>query len=130
MLIARAGKAGIRRRVLALLVFGVATTLTLALASRADAFVYWSNWGLNPTDPDTIARANNSGSGQDFDFITGAPQSEPASLSLSSNRIYWANRNTDELGRANLNGAPASVDQEFVDAGEPIGTAVNSTHVF
>jgi hypothetical protein len=127
---AQASNAGRRRRTLLPLLLGAAFVLTLALAPRADAFVYWSSWGSLPTDPDTIGRANLNGTGQNPNFIVGDPDSAPRGLSLSSNRIYWANQDTDFLGRANLNGAPESVDQEFVDVSFPIGTAVNNTHLF
>ena len=40
---------------------------TLALATRADAFVYWTNTGT-----DTIGRADLDGTGADQAFITGA----------------------------------------------------------
>jgi hypothetical protein len=44
--------------------------VALALASRADAFVYWANWGASTGS--TIGRANLDGSGANQNFITGA----------------------------------------------------------
>jgi hypothetical protein len=43
----------------------------LALAPRAEAFVYWANEGPPPTISATIGRANLDGSGVDERFISG-----------------------------------------------------------
>src|SRR3954447_14063359 len=53
----------LRRAALGLAALLVAT---LALAARADAFVYWTNFN------GTIGRANLDGTGVDQSFITGA----------------------------------------------------------
>jgi hypothetical protein len=43
--------------------------LTLALASRAEAFIYWANHDLGGGSRGTIARANLDGTGVDESFI-------------------------------------------------------------
>lgn len=45
--------------------------------------------------------------------------------------VYWANQGTNTIGRANLDGNPASVDSSFIDdAGFPCGVAVDGAHVY
>ena len=51
----------------AALVLATLAVATLALAARADAFVYWANQGT-----DAIGRANLDGTGANQSFITDA----------------------------------------------------------
>ena len=64
-----AGARGLRSTLVrrAALVLATLAVATLALAARADAFVYWTDQAT-----DTIARANLDGTGVNQSFITGA----------------------------------------------------------
>jgi hypothetical protein len=58
-------------------------------------------------------------------FITGA--SNPAGVAVDSGHIYWANHGADTIGRADLDGNPASVNQSFISGPSfPTGVAVDS----
>jgi virginiamycin B lyase len=119
----RAATLAFRRRMPILL--AAAIGLALLLASGADAFVYWTH------DGNKIGRANTNGTGQNPNFIVGAPSSFPTGISLNSQRIHWANSGSgfNSIGRANLNGT--GVNQSFITTGTlPAGTAVNGTHIF
>ena len=74
---------------------------TIALAARADAFVYWAN-NLGTT----IGRANLDGSNANQSFITGA--SSPVGVAVDDAHIYWVNGGTDTIGRADLDGDPTA----------------------
>jgi len=86
--------------------------------------IYWTN--LTGTK---IGRANIDGTGIDPNFITGA--SSPDGVAVDSAHIYWANSTAPgTIGRANLDGNPASVNQSFITgATTPCGVAVDSAHV-
>lgn len=108
----------------ALLLAGL-VTLGCAFASRADAFVYWANGGIDGT---TIGRANNDGTGVDNNFITGAR--EPCGVAVDAKHIYWGNGiGAHTIGRANLDGS--GVKQDFITGlSFPCGVAVNATHIY
>ena len=55
---------------------------SLALAPRAEAFVYWAD-----VDKGTIGRANLDGSGVDRSFIATA--SSPIGVAVDSGHVYW-----------------------------------------
>jgi virginiamycin B lyase len=92
------------------------------------AHIYWAN-----RSPDSIGRANLNGTGANPTFITGA--FAPCGVAVDGAHIYWANTHLpsggDSIGRADLNGAPASVDQNFITGLDgPCGVAVDSTHIY
>jgi virginiamycin B lyase len=90
----------------------------LALASPASALIYWGNG-------ETIKRATNAGAGAHV-FISGAD--DPCGLAVSSTHIYWANRGSNAIARARLDGS--QVDQAFISTmGEPCGVALDQ-HLF
>src|SRR5262245_31206419 len=77
--------------------------VSLALAARADAFVYWTNPGTN-LESGTIGRANLDGTGVDESFIP-IPGRHPigvGGVAVNDTHIYWATRDPDLIGRANL----------------------------
>ena len=77
--------------------------LPLALAPRAEAFIYWSGGGA-------IGRANLDGTGVDESFIGDI--GSVGSVAVDGNHVYWTNPNTTTIGRADLDGA--NVDDRFI----------------
>ena len=107
----------------ALAALALALLAALAVASRAEAFVYWTN-----SDSGSIGRANNDGSGANQFFITGC--SHPLGMAIDGQHIYWSNESRHAIGRANLDGT--GVDQDFV-TGVPdwiYGMAVTDDYIF
>jgi hypothetical protein len=106
----------------ALLLVGFAMS-ALAVAPRADAFVYWAD-----DTNDRIGRANNDGTGADNSFITGAH--EPCGVAVDAKHIYWGNGvGAHTIGRANLDGS--GVNQNSITGLLfPCGPAVNGTHIY
>lgn len=91
------------------------------------AHIYWVNRAGN-----TIGRANLDGTSVQQDFITGA--SGPLSVAVDASHIYWTNRDGGfgggSIGRADISGNPASVNQTFIGAANPTGVAVDAGHVY
>ena len=108
--------------------------LPLALAPRAEAFVYWVD-----SARDTIGRANLNGTGFDKRFIRGYA---PSAVAVDARHIYWAglelgvdgNSELWAIGRARLNGS--KVDRRFIplypsDFSESIQqVAVDDDHIY
>jgi len=108
---------------------------TLALAPRAEAFVYWANFST-----DAIGRAHLDGTGVDEDFINATRL--PGSVAVDSRYIYWGGfgRETGQnfepeaaIGRARLDGT--KVDWKFIPV--PAGVygaigqiAVDDDHIY
>lgn len=114
-----------RCRVAALGALALAATILFTFAARADAFVYWANYGSGSGS--TIGRAELDGSGTNQSFIAGA--SGPCGVAVTSTHIYWANLGTGTIGRANLDGS--GVNQSFITgASTPCMPAVDSTHIY
>jgi Zn ribbon nucleic-acid-binding protein len=96
--------------------------VTLALAPRAEAFVYWTE-----SFGDTIGRANVDGTGVDKRFITGARN--PSGVAVDAAHVYWTQSKTNTIGRANLNGT--GVDKRFITgAVSTYGVAVDALRSF
>jgi virginiamycin B lyase len=109
--------------------------LLLALAPRAEAFVYWANFSS-----DAIGRADLDGTGVDEDFINGTRL--PGAVAVDSRYIYWGGfgRETGQnfepeaaIGRARLDGT--KVDWRFIPV--PAGVygaigqiAVDDDHIY
>jgi hypothetical protein len=96
--------------------------LALALAPRAEAFVYW-------TDGD-IGRANLDGSGANDGFIAGA---RVGAVAVDAGHVYWTNvgfQAPDSIGRANLDGT--APNHNFISDVEIAGSgvAVDAGHVY
>ncbi len=105
----------------------VATALALwlaglALAPRADAYVYWTNSGA-----DSIGRAKLDGSNAIRGFITNVAY--PEDIAVDAAHIYWTSNAGGAIGRAKLNGT--GVDDAFVTgSGETDGVAVDADHIY
>ncbi|MGH2960968.1 MAG: hypothetical protein ACRDL3_02060 [Solirubrobacterales bacterium] len=111
---------------LALLLAGI-VVVSLASASRAEAFIYWTN-NAHIVGP-TIGRASNDGSGVDQTFIAGL--NDPTGVAVDSRHVYWANRGTNTIGRANIDGS--GVDKDFITVvGEenPFAVAISSSRIW
>src|ERR671910_511660 len=100
----------------------------IALAPRADAFVYWAN---PAPDAMAIGRANLDGTGVDESFVT--TRKFPEGVAVDAHHIYWVEAYAPEggsIGRANLDGT--GVDRKFirVRTNTPIEVAVDASHVY
>ena len=94
--------------------------LFLALAARAEGFVYWAD-----VDRGTIGRADLDGTGVDQSFINTA--SSPLGVAVDSGHVYWTHLGA--IGRANLDGS--GVDRSFIAIPSgSFGLAVDAGHVY
>jgi Big-like domain-containing protein len=105
-----------------MLVAALALSLSLGLAPRADAFIYWAS-----ETGDSIGRAELNGTGTDQSFVENA-DGPCGDVAVDGAHIYWANYGNDTIGRANLNGS--GVDQNFIAGTDPCQVAVDATHVY
>jgi sugar lactone lactonase YvrE len=97
--------------------------LGLAVASPAEARIYWGNVGTG-----TIGRAELDGTGADQGFITGA--GSPAGMAVNHTHIYWvSSHDNGTIGRANLDGTAANPNF-ITGAGNPAGLAVDGAHIY
>jgi hypothetical protein len=87
--------------------------------------IYWSNLAPGTF---TISRANLDGTDVDRNFITGVIA---CGLAVDANHIYWGDIDPG-IGRADLDGNPASVEPSYVPptAGLFWGVAVDGGHVY
>ena len=104
--------------------------VALALAPRAEAFIYWTNG-------DSIGRADLDGTGVRSRFI---PISTPglSDLAIDVDYAYWATCKPDQetgapcangaIGRANLDGT--GVDESLIGGIDPTGVAVDGEHIY
>jgi virginiamycin B lyase len=105
--------------------FVVLVGLGLALASGADAFVYWDNYSSGT--PTIVGRANLDGSGVNPSFIPGADN--PCGVAVDAHYIYWAVGTGTTIARANLDGS--NVNPNFITgATNPCGVAVDGQHIY
>jgi virginiamycin B lyase len=137
--VARSCQSTLGRRIA--LVFAALAVAILALAARADAFIYWTNVVGGPSQQGAIGRANLDGTGVNQNFI-GA--SDPQGVTVDGARVYWTDLFTPggglgsgTIGQANLNGTGAN--QSFIGTGfpptfpgavGPEGMAVDGAHVY
>jgi hypothetical protein len=99
-----------------------AVTLLLALAPRAEAYLYWSN------ATGSIARAQNNGTGVDSSFVGGL-QGGIWGVTVDSRHLWWANLATRRIGRAARDGSGA--DANFIDTGgQAQDVATDGEHVW
>jgi hypothetical protein len=105
----------------------VVVSLSLALTSRADAFVYWTTGGHDVTDG-KVGRADLDGTNVHESFITG--NSWGPSVAVDGSHIYWGNwAMVNTIGRSNLDGT--GVDQSFIpDVFDPAALAVDSNYIY
>ena len=112
--------------ILVLALIAALLVLPLALAPRAEAFVYWNGYA-------TIERANLDGTGVDHSFITGA---DAGSVAVDAAHVYWSNASKTPqdpydpiIVRANLDGS----DKTSFDIGPSYlgaGLAVDTAHIY
>ena len=100
--------------------------LILALAPRAEAFIYWPS-----LDSRNIGRSNLNGAGVDPGFIGRV---NPFGVAVDADHIYWTSQN-GKIGRARIDGS--RVDRNFIKAGtsDPsqisrIALAVDAEHIY
>ena len=121
----------IRVGVLGLLA-AILLVLPLALAPRADAYIYWTNF---TGTGGSIGRSDLDGSGVKKRFIK---RGKPADIAVNDRHIYWT-RSDGMIGRARLDGT--GVDPDFFRAPgarncnprfgcEPGYLAVDSSHIY
>jgi virginiamycin B lyase len=101
--------------------------LSLALAARAEAFVYWTEYDLDQPEAGTIGRANLDASGVDRSFIAGVDA--PNDVAVDAAHVYWVNNffPGSTIGRANLDGT--GVDKSFINVGAS-AVAVDAGHIY
>src|SRR5262245_32065526 len=129
-----ASRGGLHPRAVVLLLAALVVA-SVALAPRAEAFVYWTN------GDSSIGRANLDGSAANPSFIPSSSPTSGAGVAVNDTHIYWANlvpgaggsgdTYTDSIARANLDGT--AVDQHFIELGadgNPQGVAVDESHIF
>jgi virginiamycin B lyase len=105
------------------LLLGALALATLSFAARADAFIYWLDYG------GTIGRANLDGTAVDQSFITGGSSGIGGGVAVNRRHIYWANSGNGTIGRAGLDGT--RVDQRFITgANKPLGVALDRNNVY
>ena len=119
----------IRVGVLGLLA-AILLVLPLALASRAEAFIYWAGCGdRDCTRPGGIGRANLDGTHAHPSFISGDAGLLPG-LAVGTSHVYWTNGG---VGRAKLDGSgvnPSFINPNFIVYGYALGVAVDTSHVY
>ena len=100
---------------------GLALVVSVAVASRASAYVYWTD---SPTN--VIQRANNDGTSA-ITLIQGA--SKPTGIAVTPQYIFWANQGSGTIGRANIDGTDANPN--FITGGDGVaGVAVQGNYVY
>ena len=81
----------------------------LALAARADAFIYWTGVDATTTFTDAVGRASLDGTDIRTDFITdlGSPV---YGMAADGNHIYWTHDPfvSGSIGGANFDGSDAN----------------------
>jgi virginiamycin B lyase len=93
----------------------------LGLATRAGAYVYWSNHGAGG-----IERANLDGSNVNSSFVS---TSSPFAIAVSGPYVYWTNDSNGSIGRADLDGNNAN--PSFVTGAiQPLGVTVSGGHIY
>jgi hypothetical protein len=126
LLAAPAALAGPLRTSLAPVLLAALLALSLAHASRAEAFVYWADGPQKPGS--TIGRANLDGTGADRRFIRAGFGSPPSWVAVDAEHVYWGTID-GTIGRANLDGT--GVDPSFIaGSGLPSGVAVDAAHIY
>ena len=113
--------ARVRPVVVTLALLAALLVSALALAPRAEAFIYWNGYG-------TIERANLDGSGVEPSFITDSRRDAGGRWPSATRHIYWADGYTGTIERANLDGT--GVDHSFITGADAGSVAVDAAHVY
>jgi hypothetical protein len=95
------------------------SALLLALAPRAEAFIYWTNQTGH-----SIGRANNNATGVNQNFITGLGR--VFDIVVDDYHIFWTGWNS--IGRASLDGT--NVNNSFITGITPTGLTLYDHHVY
>jgi hypothetical protein len=110
-----------------LLVLLLALIATAALPASAGAFLYWANEGTGSAGTGSIGHAGNDGGGVTQSLISGLDSA--CGVAVDASHIYWAS--STSIGRANLDGNPASVNTNFITgATNACGVAVDGAHIY
>jgi sugar lactone lactonase YvrE len=114
-----------RRPRFAALLLAVLLALTLTLTPRAEAFVYWADFGSG-----RIGRANLDGTDVNPRFTSGVSfgLGFPSGVAVDAAHIYWADGGANTIARANLDGTGA--DPSFITGLTPDWVAVDAAHVY
>lgn len=128
---ARPRAAGALRIRFPLLLLAALAAFTVGFASRADAYVYWTNWGGDKGT--TIGRAKLDGGGVDQRFIVDA--NAPCGVAVDAKQIVWANSagegrgSKGAIGLAHLDGSMPV--QNFINGpSSPCGVAVDDKYIY
>jgi hypothetical protein len=119
----------------------LALAITVALAPRAEAYVYWIGEHGEPGTIESapaIGRANLDGSGVKRDFVALPRQDARRGLAVGDTHLYWTNPDASglvgDIGRAKLDGTGADqsfiADVEMSGLSSAGGVAVDEEHVY
>lgn len=113
-------------------VAAVVCAFALAGASGAQAYVYWTVYGVGvATDGTTLGRASLNGTGINHSFVSGA--TAPSTIAVDAQHLYWGNSPTHSIGRANLDGTganPSFIANATTSGGSLAGIAIDATHIY
>lgn len=114
--------AGWRRAgILAALAVGLSLGLGLGWTSRADADLYWVNFGTT-----TIGRASLDGTSPSQSFIPGAGMN---GVAVDGSFVYWTDWQNGTIGRAGLDGS--APNPSFITGVAGAGAiAVDGAHIY
>jgi len=94
--------------------------LGLALATPADAFVYWTNGS-------SIGRSTLEGGGVNKRWINDIGFAD--AVAVDRHNIYWTVQGGNAIGRANINGT--GIDESFISGDGPVrNVAVDGDHIY
>ena len=116
--------------VLALL--AVLLVLPLALAPRAEAYIYWAGCEFPSCTTPGIGRANLDGTNANGSFITGTGALTQG-IAVDAKHIYWtvgAGPSQGSIGRANLDGTNANDSFITATGHQTQGIAVDANHIY
>jgi CSLREA domain-containing protein len=107
---------------------GLSTVWGIAVSSQ---YIYWTNFIHGEPAISEIGRAKIDGSEAIPDFISLPSTGQAYGLALEGEYLYWSGGSG--IGRANLDGEPASVDPTFIPkplAGFAWGVAADPGHIY
>jgi len=108
----------------------LAVVLFLALSGRAEAMLYWANGnGIERMDLDGSFRSDVPDFSRAFPGGFIRSTGDVCGLAVDATHIFWANRSSNSIGRANLDGSDPNYAL-ITGADEPCGIAIDSSHVF
>jgi hypothetical protein len=124
-----ARRVGASRYRLVALALATAVVGILALAARADAYVYWASLPPKAFVPSPgVERANLDGTGAQGLIPAAQPLFGVYGVAVDNAHVYWTNP-TQTIGRANLDGT--GIDQSFIAGSTGLtGVAVDGAHVY